>query len=362
MVEDLISEIHAAPLASDPWTNCLTRLKYLVGSDRIMLHVDVPDSPECAMMATDLESEQLYKDLYWNEYRFIDPIPYRSVAPGQIFQFEDVMDLDALFASDFYLGLCSLIDSRHAFFCNLGTHDGREVSIRSSRNTSKGRYSLTEMDNIRALMPHLIIAAKTFCRLERYRTENNFYANVVADLGIGVVSLDCAGRVIAANAESQRLIKRRNGDPDGRMMFIGCDTEQQARALRLLDDGKETVVPIVGEDDQGRPLGMVMRRAHQPALGQDGVSVYATILVAPDDYALSKNSVNFVSRAWGLTPSEARLCILLASGYDLKSIAEKLDITTTTARTYCKRVLVKMGVSKQSDVVRLIYRSFVGMA
>ena len=64
-----------------------------------------------------------------------------------------------------------------------------------------------------------------------------------------------------------------------------------------------------------------------------------------------------VSQIFDLTPSEAHLAALLATGLSLAEAATKLELTENTVRSYCKTILSKTGVSRQADLVRLILRS-----
>lgn len=64
---------------------------------------------------------------------------------------------------------------------------------------------------------------------------------------------------------------------------------------------------------------------------------------------------------FGLTPTEARLAVLLAEGASLQNVAEQLEITEQTARTYCKRIFGKTGTSRQADLVRLVITSVASL-
>ena len=52
---------------------------------------------------------------------------------------------------------------------------------------------------------------------------------------------------------------------------------------------------------------------------------------------------------YGLTPTEATVCGLLAEGRSVAEIQDQLGITANTARTHVKRILAKTGAARQSD-------------
>jgi DNA-binding CsgD family transcriptional regulator len=69
-------------------------------------------------------------------------------------------------------------------------------------------------------------------------------------------------------------------------------------------------------------------------------------------------SMDFLHRHFGLTPSEARLVLHLISGEALRSAAAHLHITYETARTHLKNIFGKTGTCRQSELVIVIVTAF----
>ena len=57
---------------------------------------------------------------------------------------------------------------------------------------------------------------------------------------------------------------------------------------------------------------------------------------------------------YALTPTESRLADLLLGGLEVRDIAHRLTITLGTARFHLKRVLVKTGTRRQTELMRLM--------
>jgi len=57
-----------------------------------------------------------------------------------------------------------------------------------------------------------------------------------------------------------------------------------------------------------------------------------------------------------LTPREKDVLRLLASGYIYKEVADQLDITMETVRTYVKRICIKLHVRSKVEAI-IKYRS-----
>lgn len=67
-------------------------------------------------------------------------------------------------------------------------------------------------------------------------------------------------------------------------------------------------------------------------------------------------SVMQFGSAFGLTPSEIRLCGVLAQNYTLKEAADMLSVTHETARQRLKTIFQKTGTNRQSELVALLKR------
>jgi len=58
--------------------------------------------------------------------------------------------------------------------------------------------------------------------------------------------------------------------------------------------------------------------------------------------------------AYGLTPAEERLALLILQGLTLGEAEAVLNIRHSTARTHMKRIYAKTGARRQVELVRLL--------
>ena len=65
---------------------------------------------------------------------------------------------------------------------------------------------------------------------------------------------------------------------------------------------------------------------------------------------------------YGLTPAEARLTALLVRGHGLASAAEALGVSRNTAKYHLKTVFGKIGISRQTELVRRVLADVGGLA
>ena len=71
----------------------------------------------------------------------------------------------------------------------------------------------------------------------------------------------------------------------------------------------------------------------------------------------SESDTEKLQRLLSLSPSQARLALLLFDGLTVKDAAERLGITEGTARQYIKRIYVRSGVRRQPDLIRHVGRA-----
>ena len=57
---------------------------------------------------------------------------------------------------------------------------------------------------------------------------------------------------------------------------------------------------------------------------------------------------------WGLTPTESRVAVALATGQTAAGVAGELGCAESTVRTHVKRIYRKLGVRKQTELVRRV--------
>jgi DNA-binding CsgD family transcriptional regulator len=59
----------------------------------------------------------------------------------------------------------------------------------------------------------------------------------------------------------------------------------------------------------------------------------------------------------GLTRAEAAFAVEFANGHSLRTCADRLGVSVTTAKTHLQRIFDKTGACRQADLMRLILTS-----
>jgi pimeloyl-ACP methyl ester carboxylesterase/DNA-binding CsgD family transcriptional regulator len=135
-----------------------------------------------------------------------------------------------------------------------------------------------------------------------------------------------------------------------RALMSGAGGEKAAgeglSLLRLVSpEGDEAVFGYVVAEER-MPEAMRRRFGVSKPLPKDAV-----VFVAPDREA-ANDEPKMYRDTFGLTPAEARLAACLKDGLSLKEAAEKLGLSVNTVRNQVKSVFEKLGVNRQSDLIR----------
>lgn len=188
-------------------------------------------------------------------------------------------------------------------------------------------------------------------------------AFVLDRLPVGILLVDGSGHVVWMNEGARtrlaggdeltlrrgRLAARRHADTDAIQRLIeralaagggGLLADPEVLSLSLSSAGSSRLV-IVGR--------AVARRGAPPSRG----AAQAVIFLSDAEHQLHASRQR-LRRLFGLTPAESELIALLAEGCSVQAAAERLAITTESARTYLKRALHKTGTRRQAELVRLV--------
>ncbi|MBS0335008.1 MAG: alpha/beta fold hydrolase [Proteobacteria bacterium] len=181
-----------------------------------------------------------------------------------------------------------------------------------------------------------------------------------ADNEIGVAFIGRDGAVAAANESGWRTCERRLGlvTSRGQRFFTPANHEAVVQARRTLGASEESqvIVKLTAEEAAAAVFAFVCPAAAlgsglkadlpAPAPGQ-------VALVFPAAAASSLLSAA-LRQSFGLTPAEIRLTEQMRGGASIADVAEALGVSINTARNQLRGVFDKMGLKRQSDLVRAL--------
>jgi DNA-binding CsgD family transcriptional regulator len=201
-----------------------------------------------------------------------------------------------------------------------------------------------------------LVGLKT--RLLSLEVERQVYAGVMERLLVGAIILDETGQVLRANPTAEQILtggdglKLHGGRPHASSAAQDRELQGVLRdALGRAAEGSQQPVRALSlsRPSGQRDLGIVV----QPVGGQR--PCVAIFVRDPERNVAVENEM--LRNLFGLTPAEAEVARKLAQGLSLEQAAAALHISRNTARAHLRSIFSKSGITRQSDLVRILLNS-----
>jgi DNA-binding CsgD family transcriptional regulator/plasmid stabilization system protein ParE len=206
---------------------------------------------------------------------------------------------------------------------------------------------------LEALAPHIEQSLRLHERVTAMSASAQALETAFDRLALGVILLDpSARRVSFANRSADEIL----GISPERRSPERLAAERTAAWARLFVDQQplRRGSLMLRHPEDGRLLQVFVTRFEWPSsYGAAGARVSTAVFIG-DPKRLSGDPVDVMKELYGLTPSEARLALLLTSGCSVRVAARRLGTKLSTTRSVLKNVFSKTGTNRQSDLVRLL--------
>lgn len=198
-----------------------------------------------------------------------------------------------------------------------------------------------------------------------YRRDVEVLRTALDRVGLAVFLVTKAGQLAFTNTAARQLLEQGTGLYERRGALHASNRADSVALEAALDH-----VIDAGRDSATLPLLIIHREDAAPLTISIVPSPFAT--VEPDEVGAIVFAVDpdmditdlaaAVCRAFDLTRVETALACQLASGRTLQEATAQMRLKSETAKSYLRSIFSKMGVSRQSDLIRLILVSLVRTA
>ena len=242
-----------------------------------------------------------------------------------------------------------------------GGLDGSRIIFVFADPVDPNGWSFKQFNLIGRLLPHIRQFVRVRQTLVAARAQGLSLTKLLGNRMVGAVLLDQWGALVEANARAREILRKGDGlyDQKGflRARSPADDVklgQSLARSLRM-SEGHATGGTMTIERSSPASLRLVLHFTPLDSVKADyGVRVPSVLVLIVDP----ENRVSFPpelgKETLGLTPAESQVASLLAEGRSVREIAALTRRKRNSVRWLLKQSYAKLGISGQSDLVRMI--------
>ena len=263
--------------------------------------------------------------------------------------------------------LAELLDtSHHVSAARSSEAGGARYTLWLLRDLAGRHFDAEESSVCEIVVGEILRGCELSARIGTSEVERTLYSTVMDRLAVGVVILGAAGNIICCSRKADEALSERDGLQlqAGRLRATCAkeDRELQAAiklAIQAAANGAQTTRGIALTRLSGqRNLGLVVQA--MPTAARQGAAAAPTVAIfLRDPEANAEVGGDLVRELFDLTPAEAAVARRLAAGLSLEDAASSLDISRNTARAHLRSIFSKSGITRQTELVRLMLNSAV---
>ena len=237
------------------------------------------------------------------------------------------------------------------------------------RRIGASSYAEVDLELLGRFMPHLQRALAIHRRLESVDLAQAAASEALDGMAVGVVILDGSGKALFLNRYARTLVDAGDGLVLGRGGLAAARPDESATLGRLVADACGTGLGrgagaggslAVTRPSGRRALTVLVAPLRARSGGFVGATPAAVVFIGDPERTVDGIG-DVLHRLYGLTRAEARVATLLLEGRRTEDLAERLGITVLTARTHVKRILAKVDVRNQTELVRVLLGGPAGL-
>jgi DNA-binding CsgD family transcriptional regulator len=366
----LLSAIYEGPFERPPWSTALTCIQQdLQASWAALILRPATVNQPALILGARLGSVFVADHSPYASYTQFSLDPFVNLPPDRVVTADEFLGRDQWHQSEFYVRFAKPRGIAYSLGADVHTRNGIECRFRICRSEGGNPFSENDRAYCRALLPHLRRAVYIHSRFESIESERKLFISAVDGLRVGTVILDENGNVIKTNHAADEFF----ADKDGLRLVqgqIACDNAAENRELQKAI--KHCLSIPFGAPPMAAEAVAVTRKSSRARLGllirsvplsewSEGQHRPAVAIFIRDWERSAQPSHTTIMQLFDLTPAEATLALALANGATLDEASEQMNIRRNTARAHLRSIFAKVGVTRQTMLVRVILNSVASM-
>jgi DNA-binding CsgD family transcriptional regulator/PAS domain-containing protein len=302
--------------------------------------------------------ERRYAEYYGRINVWVERASHR-LPPGIVSRTQEIISDEELVKTEFYNDFLRPQDHFYAFGSTLAQEETIASYITAMRSKADGPFDSGEAQLLQELTPHLQTALRIHSRLSSFENRLHGLTDALNNMAQGVMLVDAIGRISFMNRYAEEIVRVGAGlkSVNGIVCAVHPDQTEKLHGLIALAAGKVAgrlagQIMTLSRSAFGRDLSLMvapLTSSHPAAAGHSAAIVFVT---DPDRTAGRK--ARDLEHLLELTAAESRLAKALAEGKTIAEFAGEAGVSLNTVRSQLKQIFSKTGVSRQSDLVRLV--------
>jgi DNA-binding CsgD family transcriptional regulator len=356
-----IGEVYAAVENPALWPVVLDRIGELVESENVLLFANYDDS-----VAEDIHAMARTDPNIWGPYcehyaavnvwtRRCD----RIFPSGSVRYSHRAVPDGELRKTEFYTDFLRPNGMAYGFGIEIVLPGKPPALLSALRSPRKGPFEARSGRILEALLPHLQRALRLHFEITLLRIANQGFELALDSFDRAVFGVAGKGKILFCNQAARHLVAEADGL---RIEDNHLETELAAQSAEL--KFLLTQAATTGEGFSGTGAALIERKSGKPALRLTlmpfannllgHIPELATLVFVDDPTTKPLSRATALRALFHLSPTEARLTDLLASGADVGEASEVLGMSAETARFHLKSIFRKTGVNRQVKLVQLV--------
>ena len=273
---------------------------------------------------------------------------------------------DSVLAADskFYLEWMKPHNFYHLGGAQFADSETHRAGIAILRDEARGAWADGDLRVIDEILPHLRRALNIHSEFTYLRLKQDALLKGLDRLVIGLILYDQNARPVYINPTAEAIIEAHPALmlQDGELRLTNPDDERNLRKtiadtadIDPDDSWKQSVAIGINHPDVEAPLPILVTPMHGNLITSDLDYDGAKVAVFISDPNLQQPiSIDALVSVYGLTPTEAQVSISLANGHSIEEIANTSCHSTHTIRSQLKSVFRKTGVTRQSELIKML--------
>lgn len=259
---------------------------------------------------------------------------------------------------------------RYFIAANLGETDDYHLLTSLQRTPGQGHVQRQDIELYEQLVPHISLAVRTAQVIGSLKSHWRFGASMLDSMPQAVYGVGRQGRVVFANATGEALLRSNDGLSlkGGVLMAARADDSRRlqqliGQAITAATDGSNG--PAGGWLRIPRPSGrlpfavlispVISQALHEICRNEGLIAAQGpSAMVIIHDQEIRRNFDEKVLRTlYGLTPTEARIAVLVSRGLNTDDVASQFGIAVATVRVHLRSIYRKLGIKDRGELIAL---------